>query len=401
MLRKYDFEICFFSFSEIFHQMDRYEFETHGQVSSSISHSTTSTIASVFFPTIINPEWISMIEYFLHYAYPIVLISGVIFCLLTLLTLIQNVYMTSKPYLFTQTLFDFFFLLIGICLNLSKYYPNLLPKFVNDKIYYNYLFYILWFIILWLFLVSCLDHTCTAIQSTGTNEKLFCSPCNTKNLMIGIVLLGIIFSLPQLFAWESMENFYRSTYLHHSFLYEHIYFWFLHIIYLFIPLFAIFVFMGTLLYTLCRKKEHYLLTSNGGNHGHYTIHYGNPHETSLHYSKTRERENMTKFFIFMCFLYLIMVLPYSFVIFFGKLFQREQNNSIPKSIFQEILLAYDLSLLLVYLHILMKFFVLTTFSRNYRACFKRLITCRCCCCCCERSSSSMDSHEHEDGIYMK
>jgi hypothetical protein len=160
--------------------------------------------------------------------------------------------------------------------------------------------------------------------------------------------------------------------------------------------------LGTLLYTLCRKKEHYLLTSNGGNHGHYTIHYGNPNENSLNYSKTRERENITKYFVFMCFVYLFLILPYSFVIFFGKLFLREQTTLIPKTIFNEILLAYDFSLILFYIQILMKFFILTIFSRNFRLCFKRLITCRCCCCCCyEQSSSSMESNEHDDGIYMK
>jgi len=164
-------------------------------------------------------------------------------------------------------------------------------------------------------------------------------------------------------------------------------------------------FLGTLLYTLCRKKEHYLLTSNGGNHGHYTIHYGNPHDSSLNYSKTRERENITKYFVFMCFIYLIFVLPYSFVIFFGKLFLREQTTLIPKTIFNEIILAYDFSLILFYIQILMKFFVLMIFSRNFRLCLKRLITCRCFCCCCESSSSSSsresNEHEHDDGIYMK
>lgn len=384
--------------------MDRYEFERHSQISTSLSISKTSTISSVLIPPIINPEWISMLEIFLNHAYPIILLSGIVFCLLTLITLAQNIYMTSKPYLFTQTIFDLLYLMIGICLYIPKHYPKLIPKFLNENIYYNFLFYTLWFIILWLFLISCLDHTCTAIQSNGYNEKRFCSPCNSKNFIIGIILLGIIFSLPQLFAWEYHQTTYRATYLQQSFLYEHIYFWFLHIIYLFIPLFAIFVFLGTLLYTLCRKKEHYLLTSNGGNHGHYTIHYGNPHENSVHYSKTRERENITKFFIFMCFLYLIFVLPYSFVIFFGKLFLREQTTLIPKTIFNEIVLAYDLSLILFYIQILMKFFVLTIFSRNFRLCLKRLITCRCfCCCCSNRTSSSMESneHDHDDGIYMK
>jgi len=160
--------------------------------------------------------------------------------------------------------------------------------------------------------------------------------------------------------------------------------------------------MGTLLYTLCKKKEHYLLTSNGGSHGHYTIHYANPHDNSLNYSKTRERENMTKLFVFMCFLNLIFVLPYSFIIFFGKLFLREHSTLISKNTFKEILLAYDLSLILVYIQILMKFFVYTVFSRNFRLCLKKMITCRCCCCCCRKKrSSSMESHEHEDGIYMK
>jgi hypothetical protein len=381
--------------------MDRYEFEIHSQVPTSSLSFSTSTISSALIPALLNPEWISMIEYYLHYAYPIVILSGILFSLLTLISLAQNVYMTSKPYLFTQTIFDILFLLLGICLYIPKYYPNIIPKFFNEKIYYNFLFYILWFIIIWLFLISCLDHTCTAIQSNGYTEKLFCSPCNSKNVIIGIIFLGIIFSLPQLFAWESYETIYRSTYLHTSFLYEHIYFWFLHIIYLFIPLFAVFVFLGTLLYTLCRKKEHYLLTSNGGNHGHYTIHYGNPHENSVNYFKTRERENITKLFVFMCFLYLIFVLPYSFVIFFGKLFLREQTPIISKTIFNEIILAYDVSLILFYIQILMKFFVLTIFSRNFRLCLKRLFTCRCCCCCCESSSMESNEHEHEDGIYMK
>jgi hypothetical protein len=383
--------------------MDRYEFEIHSQISPSVSIATTPSISSALIPTLIHPEWISFIEYFLHYAYPIVILSGIFFCLLTLIALAQNVYMTSKPYLFTQTIFDILFLLLGICLYIPKYHPQLIPKFFNEKIYYNFLFYILWFIIIWLFLISCLDHTCTAIQSNGYNEKLFCTPCNSKNYIIGIILLGIIFSLPQLFAWESFETIYRSTYLHKSFLYEHIYFWFLHIIYLFIPLFAIFVFMGTLLYTLCKKKEHYLLTSNGGNHGHYTIHYGNPHETSIHYLKTRERENITKLFVFQCFIYLIFVLPYSFVIFFGKLFLREQTTFISKTIFNEILIAYDLALILFYIQILMKFFVFIIFSRNFRLCLKKMITCRCCCCCCGRKSSTMEAneHDHEDGIYMK
>mgnify|MGYP001137124210 FL=1 len=384
--------------------MDRYEFESHSQVSSSSSLSvpSTSTISSVLIPTIISPEWISSIEYILYYAYPVIILTGICFCLLTLLTLLQNVYMTSKGYLFTQTFFDLLFLLLGVCLFIPKYYPNIIPKFINERIYYNYLFYVLWFIIIWLFLMSCLDHTCTAIQSNGYNEKLFCSPCNSKNLMLIIVLLGIIFSLPQLFAWESFDTIYRSTYLRQSFLYEHIYFWFLHIIYLFIPLFAIFVFLGTLLYTLCRKKDHYLLTSNGGSHGHYTIHYGNPHETSLNYSKTRERENMSKFFVFMSFLNLIFVLPYSFVIFFGKLFLREQTTLIPKSIFNEILLAYDFALILIYFQIAMKFFVLIIFSRNFRLCFKRLVTCRCLCCCCESTTNNdFTEHDADDGIYMK
>ena len=197
------------------------------------------------------------------------------------------------------------FLLLGICLYIPKYDPNLIPKFFNEKIYYNFLFYILWFIIIWLFLISCLDHTCTAIQSNGYNEKLFCTPCNSKNFIIGIILLGIIFSIPQLFAWESFQTIYRTTYLHKSFLYEHIYFWFLHIIYLFIPLFAIFVFLGTLLYTLCQKKEHYLLTSNGGNHGHYTIHYGNPHETSIHYSKNTRKRKYNKIICISCVLFIL------------------------------------------------------------------------------------------------
>ena len=380
--------------------MDRYEFEIHSQISRSYGLSTT-TLPSTLLPAIINPEWISMIEHIHYYAYPIVILTGIFFSLITLVSLAQNVHMTSKPYLFTQTLFDILFLLLGVFLNISKYYPNILPKFPNEKIYYNFLFYILWFIIIWTFLASCLDHTCTAIQSNGYNERLFCTPCNSKNVVLGIILLGIIFTLPQLFAWESHNTIYRTTYLRASFLYEHIYFWFLHIIYLFIPLFAIFVFLGTLSYTLCKKKEHYLLTSNGGNHGHYTIHYGNPHETSVNYSKTRERENITKMFILMCFLYLIFVLPYSFVIFFGKLFLREQTTFQSKTIFQEVLCAYDLSLILFYIQILMKFFVLSIFSRNFRLCFKRFITCRCLCCCCKRKSSSMDHHEHDDGIYMK
>jgi hypothetical protein len=381
--------------------MDRYEFETHNQVSTSLSFST-STIPSALIPALINPQWISMLQYYLHYAYPIVVLSGIVFCLLTLIALAQNVYMTSKPYLFVQTIFDIFFLLLGVCLYIPKYHPNLIPKFFNEKIYYNFLFYIIWFIIIWLFLISCLDHTCTAIQSNGYTEKLFCTPCNSKNSIVGIILLGIIFSVPQLFAWQSDGTSYTSTKLRTSFLYEHIYFWFLHIIYLFIPLFAIFVFMGTLLYTLCKKKEHYLLTSNGGNHGHYTIHYGNPHETSLHYSKTRERENITKLFVFMCFLYLIFVLPYSFVIFFGKLFLCEQTTLIPITIFNEIVLAYDLSLILFYIQILMKFFVLTIFSRNFRLCLKHMITCRCFCCCCGGSSTMVSNeHDQDDGIYMK
>ena len=93
-------------------------------------------------------------------------------------------------------------------------------------------------------------------------------------------------------------------------------FWFLHIIYLFIPLFAIFVFMGTLLYTLCRKKEHYLLTSNGGNQGHYTIHYGNPHETSLNYSKTREREKYNKIFLYLCHLFILYLYYHIHLLYF-------------------------------------------------------------------------------------
>ncbi|CAF2949024.1 unnamed protein product [Rotaria sp. Silwood2] len=92
--------------------MDRYEFEIHSQVSASNSISTTTPTSLAVIPTIINPEWISMIEYFLHYAYPIVIISGIFFSLLTLIALIQNVYMTSKPYLFTQTIFDILFLLL-------------------------------------------------------------------------------------------------------------------------------------------------------------------------------------------------------------------------------------------------------------------------------------------------
>lgn len=385
--------------------MDRYEFEIHSQVLTSHSLSTTAPTLSTLIPAIIDPEWISMIQYFLHYAYPVVILSAIFFSLITLLALIQNVYMTSKTYLFTQTFIDICFLLIGVCLHIPNYDSTLIPKFHNEKVYYNFLFYILWFVVIWLFLISCLDHTCTAIQSTGYNEKLFCTPCSSKNSIVGIILLGIIFSLPQLFAWEPSGTAYQSTSLRTSFLYEQIYFWFLHIIYLFIPLFAIFVFMGTLLYTLCRKKEHYLLTSNGGHYGHYTIHYANPHENSLNYSKTRERENITKLFIFMCFLYLIFVLPYSFIIFFGKLFLREQTTIMSTTIFKEILIALDLSLLLFYLLILMKFFVLTIFSRNFRSCLKKLITCQCfcCCCCCCSESSSMGSneHTHHDGIYMK
>ena len=92
-----------------------------------------------------------MIEYYLYYAYPIVILIGIFFSLLTLLILIQNVYMTSKTYLFTQTIFDLLFLIIGICLYIPKYKPNLIPKFINEKIYYNFLFYMIWFIILWIF----------------------------------------------------------------------------------------------------------------------------------------------------------------------------------------------------------------------------------------------------------
>ena len=386
--------------------MDRYELELRSQSSSPSlsSPSATATISSVFIPTIIHPQWISMIEYFLHYAYPIVLLAGIFFSLLILLALVQNVHMTSKCYLFVQTLFDLLFLMIGVCLYIPEYYPDVIPKFPNDKIYYHFLLYAVSFVVIWLFLITCLDHTCTAIQSSGQNEKLFCTPCSSKNSIVGIIFLGIVFSLPQLFAWESDGSHYRSSYLRTSFLYEHIYFWFLHVIYLFIPLFAIFVFMGTLLYTLCKKNEHYLLTSTGNHHGHYTIHYANPHETSLNYHKTRERENISKLFIFMCFLYLIFVLPYSFVIFFGKLFLREETSFIPKTTFTEIRLAYDLSLLLFFTQILMKFFVLTIFSGNFRRCLKKLLTCRCCCCCCRRrSSSSRESQEYhqDERIYMK
>ncbi|CAF1319431.1 unnamed protein product [Rotaria magnacalcarata] len=386
--------------------MDRYEFFNRSQVATPNPFVTTIPTLTALIPAIIHPEWMSSIKYFLHYAYPVVILSGIFFTLITLLALIQNVHMTSKAYLFTQTICDILFLVLGVCLHMPNYDRNLIPQFFNEKVYYNFLVYILWFIIVWLFLISCLDHTCTAIQSTGYNEKIFCSPCNSKNSIIGIILLGIIFSLPQLYAWEPYETGYRSTSLRTSFLYEHIYFWFLQINYLFIPLFAIFVFMGTLLYTLCRKKEHYLLTSNGGHYGHYTIHYANPHENSINYSKTRERENITKLFIFMCFLYLIFVLPYSFIIFFGKLFLREPTTLASTTIFKEIVVAYDLSLLLFYLQILMKFFVLTIFSRNFRQCLKKLITCQCfcCCCCCCRSKSSStgpNEHNHHDGIYMK
>lgn len=385
--------------------MDRYEFELLSKktTSQSLSSPGTATITSVLFPTIIQPQWMSMIEYFLHYIYPIVILTGIIFCLLTLLALVQNVHMTSKPYLITQAFFDLMFLLVAVCLHLPKYYPNVIPSFANEKILYNFLFYIFWFIVIWIFLISVLDHTCTAIQSTGYTEKLFCSPCNSKNLIVGIVLLGIIFSSPQLFAWETnnAHNNYLAASLRESFLYEHIYFWFLHVIYLFIPLFAIFVLMGTLMYTLCRKTEHYLLKSNGNHHGHYTIHYANPHETSLQYHKTRERENITKLFVFMCFLHLIFVLPYSFVIFFGKLLQREQTNTIPTTIFKEVVLAYDLSLLLFYIQILMKFVVLLVFSGNFRLCLKKLITCQCLCCCCRSSPIDMDEYNHDERIYMK
>jgi len=119
--------------------MDRYEFETHSQISTSLAIATT-TASSALIPAIINPEWISLIEYFLRYAYPIVLLSGIIFCLLILIALVQNVYMTSKPYLFTQTIFDLLFLILGLCLYLPKYDPNLLPKFVNEKIYIIFFF---------------------------------------------------------------------------------------------------------------------------------------------------------------------------------------------------------------------------------------------------------------------
>ena len=374
--------------------MDRYDFEVHSQISTFHSFSRTS-------PILIDLEWISTINDILRYAYPIIILIGLFFSLLTLLALIQNVHMTSKSYLFTQTIFDILFLLLGICLIIPKHDSIAIPKFFNEKIYYNYLFYILWFIIIWLFLISCLDHTCTSIQSNAYNEKVFCSPCNSKTFIIGIILLGIIFSLPQLFAWESYETTYRSTDLQKSILYKHIYFWFLHIIYLFIPLFAIFVFMGTLLYTLCKKKEYYLLTFNDNHYGHYTIHHGNLHENSLHYSKTHERENITKLFVFMCLLHLIFVLPFSFVIFFGKLFLREQTTLIPKILFNEIILAYDLSLILFYIQILMKFFVLTIFSGNFRLSLKKMITCRCCCCCCRAASMDQNLHGPNHGIHMK
>jgi len=103
----------------------------------------------------------------------------------------------------------------------------------------------------------------------------------------------------------------------------------------------------------------------------------------------------------MSFLNLIFVLPYSFVIFFGKLFLREQTTLIPKSIFNEILLAYDFALILIYFQIAMKFFVLIIFSRNFRLCFKRLVTCRCLCCCCESTTNNdFTEHDADDGIYM-
>ena len=87
----------------------------------------------------------------------------------------------------------------------------------------------------------------------------------------------------------------------------------------------------------------------------------------------------------MCFIYLIFVLPYSFVIFFGKLFIREQTTFVSKTIFNEILIAYDLSLILFYIQILMKFFVLTIFSRNFRLCFKKINYMSMFCCCCEEN----------------
>jgi len=389
--------------------MDRYEFERHGQQSTSLPLSpTATTISSIFIPTFIHSEWITLMKSSLHYAYPIVLLAGIFFCLLTLLALVQNVYMTSKPYFFLQTLFDLIFLIVGVWIYLPNYSKDLLPSIADEKIYHHVLFYIVWFIVIWLFLISCLDHACTAIQSTGYNEKLFCTPCNSKNfivvtIMFGIVFLGIVFSLPEYFTWERSiyTNQYRPTTLRKSFLYEHIYFWFLNVIFLFVPLFAIFVLMGTLIYTLCKKNEHYLLTSNGNHHGHYTIHYANPHETSLQFYKTRERENISKLFLFICFLHLILVLPFSLVIFAGKLFLREENHFIPKMIFMEMPLAYDLSLILFYIQILMKFFLLTIFSGNFRLCLKKLITCRCFCCCCRSSSMKTNENYQEERIYMK
>ncbi|CAF1129668.1 unnamed protein product [Didymodactylos carnosus] len=358
--------------------MDRYEFETNRDP---LGHQTTS----------IFPYWISITENQMPYLYPTCLSSGIVFSLLTMIALAQHVYLTSKPYLFIQSIIDTIFLIIGVILTLPKYY-HFIPTFYSGKIYINALHYACWFIVIWIFIIACLDHTVTCIQSNGYNEKLFCSPFKSRNIIILIIIMGTISAIPQIFAWEpTNENTFRPTNLKTSFLYEQIYFWYIQIIVLFIPLFSIFVFIGALLYTFCKKREHYLLNDHDQhqhNHiSHYTINYGNNEQDSIQRLNNRERQNLSKLFLFSCFLHLLLVMPYSFVIFFGKLFSREQESkhnttttTTTGSLGREILIAYDTSLLLVYINILMRFFVYIIFSGKFRLCLRKIFTCRSCCC---------------------
>ncbi|CAF0765938.1 unnamed protein product [Didymodactylos carnosus] len=353
--------------------MDRYEFETNRDP---LNHQTTLTPS----------YWISTVEYLMPYLYPTCLSSGIIFSLLTLIALVQRVYITSKPYLFMQSIIDSIFLITGAILTPNYY--HFIPTFFSGRIYINALHYACWFIIIWIFLIACLDHTITCIQSNGYNEKLFCSPFKTRNIIVLILLMGIISAVPQIFAWEQVkENIFHSTPLKMSFLYEQIYFWYIQIIVLFVPVFSIFVFIGALLYTLCKKREHYLLNNqhhHQHNHiSHYTINYGYNEQDNIQRLNNQERQNLSKLFLFSCFLHLLLVMPYSFVIFFGKLFSREQqskHSTITGSLGREILIAYDSSLLLVYINILMRFFVYVIFSGKFRLCLRKMFTCRCCCC---------------------
>lgn len=316
-----------------------------------------------------NMAWIDTSHDVLHFAFPVVIVWGVLSGFVSVVVIARQIRVSNDSYLLGYVLANILLLTCGGIIKLQDYIPHsnsyqyvyCYTKSLNDWF---------WYTSLWILVVMALERSMMATQS---GSKSLCSPIQGCIVTVMIFCVCLVSALPQFWEYEVTETFDYGTNQTLAMAqlapaadtpeFKVMYFWYTCTVTIFLP----YPLMIAMIVMLSRGMKH-----SRQSRRRLSIKHGSGNILNR---KVTEEIHLTRLYVVLILLYLLLTGPFCFLQLVDRV--SPHWNWPVDHIYTTL---YNIFEFAFYFYFAIGFFLYCTYYDKFRYSFTQ--TCCCCCSCC-------------------